>query len=56
MDLIVDDPRQQMLAAQINRRRALGHGARADALDALVANQHVRSDDAPFVDELRVDQ
>ena len=56
MDLVVDEPRQQVLAAEIDRRRAGRHGARADALDAIAANQHVGRDDAPLVDELRVGQ
>ena len=56
MHLVVDEARQQMLALEIDRRRARGHGAGADALDALAANQHVGGDDAPFVDELRVDE
>jgi hypothetical protein len=54
--LVVDQARQEMPAAQVDRRRAGRHGTGADALDALAANQHVVGRDAPFVDELRVDE
>ena len=54
--LVVDETRQEVLAAQIDRRRAGGHRARTDTLDAIVADQHVGRDDAPFVDELRIGQ
>ena len=54
--LIVDEARQQVLAVEVDRRRAGRYCAGADALDTIAANQHVGSEDASLVDELPVDQ
>src|SRR5688500_10159561 len=56
MHLVVDEARQQMLAAQVDRGRAGGARACAEPLDAVAANQHVGCDDLPLVDDLRVDE
>ena len=49
-------PGRRCLPLKIDRRRAGGHRARADTLDAIVADQDVGRDDAPFVDDLGIGQ
>jgi hypothetical protein len=54
MHLVVDDPRQQVLARKIDDLRARRNGTRTHALDPVAANQHIGLDGSSFVDECGV--